>query len=100
MCIRLNIKHLAIGGGKNEPSSYVRERTRLRHRNPLTFFSLATLVALIVVPALAACSEGDEPSRTKPDAPATRAMTREDSIRAGLIITVDTAWDGVIQYQP
>ena len=98
MRIQLNIKHLAIGGGKNEPSSYVRERTRLRSRKALSFFALATLVALFVVPALAACSEGDDPSRTKPDAPATRAMTREDSIRAGLIITVDTAWDGEDHY--
>ena len=57
-------------------------------------------MALFVVPALAACSKGDDPSRNNPDAPITRTMTREDSIRAGLIITVDSAWDGVIDYQP
>ena len=100
MRIPLNIKHLAIGGGKIEPSSYVRERTFVRSRKSLTSCALAALVALFVVPALAACSEGDEPSRNAPDTPITRAMTREDSIRAGLIITVDTAWDGVIVYQP
>ena len=60
-----------------------------------------TAVAAFVVPiTIAACGEDSpstDPSRT-PDDLASRAMTREDSIRAGLIIMVDTAWDGEDHY--
>ena len=95
MHIRLNIKHLAIGGGGNfRPSSFVGHCTPTRKRNALTFFSLATFVVLFFVPAFVGCNKGDDAVPTND--PTTRSITHEDSVRMGLILKADSAWDGFI----
>lgn len=55
------------------------------------------LVAMTFVGALASCAKGDEPASD----PSTRAMTHEDSVAAGLIISVENngEWDGEKEYE-
>ena len=94
MHIWLIFKRLAIGGGDFWPSSFVRSCASQLRRNALTFTIFAFVAVLVMAPALAGCSKGDEPLRA--DDPVTRALTREDSVRLGLILMADSAWDGVI----
>ncbi len=86
------MKHLQNRGGKFIPNLFITASAFVHRRNALKVFSLATFVALFVVPVLASCSKDETPI----DTPVTRAITHEDSVKMGLIITVDTAWKGVI----
>ena len=96
MYIRLNIKHLAIGGGNFEPSSFCNHYALTHRCNALVSFSLALFISLFTAPALVGCDE-DEP-RT-PSTPETRALTHEDSVRLGLILQADDEWDGTDEHE-
>ena len=80
--------------------------TRMTTLKPLTPLNLKHtyiigVAAIALSSILASCSKDDEPVRTND--PTTRAMTREDSIAAGLIIQLGVEnggeWDGETNYE-
>lgn len=91
----LNFRHLANGGGEFGTSSVRRSRLRSSRRNLLIPFLLFVLTASLASLSLLSCSKDDGPA-ADPSDPATRALTHEDSVRLGLILTADSAWDGII----
>lgn len=92
----MNIKRLAIGGGKFYPSHYFAQSRVRRRANLLSFSTQSSLLFLFLFASalLAGCADADI---LQPSSP----MTRADSIAAGLLVpvpTADGAWDGETVY--
>ena len=94
----MNISHLAIGGGKKNPSQFEKEEhARARRKSLSARLLLPCALCLVLAAAVAGCADEDIPE-PKPQP----LMTRADSIAAGLLVvpalTADGAWDGETVY--
>jgi len=94
----MNIKRLAIGGGKKSPSQFEKEEhAHARHKSLSARLLLPCALCLVLAAAVAGCADEDIPE-PKPQP----LMTRADSIAAGLLVvpalTADGAWDGETVY--
>ena len=93
----MNIKHLAIGGGDENPSQLENnEHARARRKSLSARLLLPCALCLVFGTAIAGCADEDIPE-PKPQP----LLTRADSIAAGLlpaVVTADGAWDSETYY--
>ena len=91
----MNIKRLAIGGGKKSPSQFEKEEhAHARHKSLRARLLRPCALCLVLAAAVAGCADADIPQPSSP-------QTRADSIAAGLLVpvpTADGAWDGETVY--
>ena len=93
----MNIKRLAIGGGKKDPSQFEKEEHARAWRKSLSArLLLPCALCLVLAAAVIGCADEDIPEpKPRP------LMTRADSIAAGLlpaVVTADGAWDSETVY--
>ena len=101
----MNIKHLAIGGGKFEAPLGAISKVRCACRNVLISSLLACVFSLALLPSLVSCDKADTPVPNTAQEPATRADTTvvPPSAPKGCIIVgslvIDTTWAGRYDYK-
>lgn len=111
----MNISHLANGGGNLKASSVLLMLLRSAQRklficnalqtHPLNpsrrkggaLSSCCLFLCVVLGCALFSCTEDDGSTPTRN--PETRALSHEDSVQQGLVIDINTAWDGEDFYE-